>query len=146
MKEFLEDSGSSRKPRTIGTRGRIHRRTVYVATVVALLAVFGGYALAATSSFTLPTPGATGGAGAGSASASTFTEATLSSISIVATNPESGGAALGTQTTGAPVGTFSGTMAAQSGCDTASTTCNSYWAPAAQTTTAPASADYSVVV
>ncbi len=45
MKEFLEDRTSS-QTRTAGTRGRIRRRTVYIATVIAMIAMVGGFALA----------------------------------------------------------------------------------------------------
>ncbi len=51
MKEFLEDRTSS-QTRHAGTRGPT-RRTVYVATVVAMLAMVGGFALA--GSFTQTT-------------------------------------------------------------------------------------------
>ncbi len=53
MKEFLEDrTRTSSQTRTPGTRGRIRRRTVYIGTVIAMLAMVGGFALA---TFTLGT-------------------------------------------------------------------------------------------
>ncbi len=51
MKEFLEDrTRTSSQTRTPGTRGRIRRRTIYIGTVVAMLAMVGGFVVA---SFTI---------------------------------------------------------------------------------------------
>ena len=53
MKEFLEDrTTTSSQTRTLGTRGRIRRRTVYIGTVVAMLAMVGGFVLAAAVTVT----------------------------------------------------------------------------------------------
>jgi hypothetical protein len=84
MKEFLEDrTRTSSQTRTLGTRGRIRRRTVYIGTVVAMLAMVGGFALA---SFTIGNftnaPGQSGAGGTvGVATGVTFTSAQAISAS-----------------------------------------------------------------
>jgi molybdenum cofactor biosynthesis enzyme len=45
MKEFLEDRTSS-QTRHAGTRRKISRRTIYIGTVIAMVAMVGGFALA----------------------------------------------------------------------------------------------------
>lgn len=59
MKEFLEDQTSS-QTRHAGTRSRIKRRTVYVGTVVAILAMVGGFALATLTTSTISNTGQNG--------------------------------------------------------------------------------------
>ena len=46
MKGFFSDSGSSRMTGTTGMRRRLTRRTTYIVTMVAILAVAGGFAVA----------------------------------------------------------------------------------------------------
>ena len=116
-------------------RGKVRRRTVYVATIAAMLAMAGGFALAASSSLTVPSPSQ----GAGTGTPTAFSDATIGSLSIITTDP--GGTSLGTQAKGTTAATLTGTMTAQAACGTPS--CTSYWAPAKETTTA-ATGDYAV--
>ena len=116
-------------------RGKVRRRTVYVATIAAMLAMAGGFALAASSSLTVPSPSQ----GAGTGTPTAFSDATIGSLSIITTDP--GGPSLGTQAAGAPTATLAGTMTAQTACAVKSCTTN--WAPAQETTTAK-SGDYAV--
>ena len=116
-------------------RGKVRRRTVYVATIAAMLAMAGGFALATSSSLTVPSPSQ----GAGTGTPAAFSYASVVSLSIITTDP--GGTSLGTQAAGAPTATLAGTMTAQTACGVK--TCTSYWAPAKETTTA-ATGDYAV--
>ena len=121
-------------------RGKVRRRTVYVATIAAMLAMAGGFALAASSSLTVPSPSQ----GAGTGTPAAFSDATIGSLSIITTDPVGGTnppSPLGTQAAGAPTATLAGTMTAQTACGVK--TCTSYWAPAKETTTA-ATGDYAV--
>lgn len=128
--------------RRTGSRGRIRRRTLYVSTMVLLLGVIGGFAFAATmANLVLPVPGGPGGSGAGESATTAFTEASVTSVSVLATNPESAAAHLGSET-GPALGVLEGTMAAQTGTSPVSV----YGQPAAQSTATPVSNDYSVQV
>ena len=121
-------------------RGKVRRRTVYVATIAAMLAMAGGFALAASSSLTVPSPSL----GAGTGTPAAFNEASVGSLSIITTDPVGGTSPpspLGTQAAGAPTATLAGTMTAQTACAVKS--CTTYWAPAQETTTAK-SGDYAV--
>lgn len=120
------------------------RRTGQIATIVAILSVAGGFAVASTASFTLPYPGgASGGSGAGSQGATPFSDASVISVSVMATNAVPSGSPLGSQV--GPLLSLQGTAAAQVAC-TSESTCYTYWNPAEQTAGSPAADDYSVQI
>ena len=61
MKEFLEDrTRTSSQTRHAGTRVRIRRRTIYIASVVSILAMVGGFALANLAFSTVSNSGQNG--------------------------------------------------------------------------------------
>lgn len=88
MKESLNgSSGSSWKTSTTETRGGIRRRSVYVATVVAMLAMAGGFVLA--TGFTAFTVSNTGGANVGQSANTGTTIYNAATVTSVISQPAS---------------------------------------------------------
>ncbi len=130
MKEFLNDSRGSRMT---GTRWRLTRRTTYVVTIVAMLAVAGGFAVA-TAFYASLTMGPTGFGGAqGSATAgSTIYSASgsSSSASFAVNAPSSAGC------------TSTATSTPASGSTSTVTSTATAWVAGASGATCPTTSDY----